>query len=130
MVSPGWVMRASTKAWIAELRDANGNLLFPEVKNGTLKGFPIHTSSNVPNSLGTGTDETEIYFADFDKMMIGETASIVLDQSTEASFTAQGGTETHAFQQDMTLFRAIAEHDFAPEYDVAVTGFNAAAWSL
>jgi len=131
MIAPGWVMRASTKAFIASLRDANGNKLYPEVDAaGTLMGFPIYTSSQVPNNLGTGGDETEIYFADFAAVMIGDAMTLRLDQSTEASFTNEGGTTVSAFQTDQTLFRAITEHDLAPEHDVAITGFNVTGWAL
>ena len=131
MTSGGWIMRASAKAFLSSLRDANGNTLYPEIERaGTLKGFPVHTTSQVPNNLGAGSNETEIYFADFAEMMIGEGGDLRLAQSTEASFVDTGGTTQSAFQRDMTLFRAIAEHDFAPEHDEAIAGFNAADWSL
>lgn len=131
MMKPGWIMRASAKAWVASLRDANGNPLFPEVERaGTLKGYPIHTTSQVPNNLGAGSNETEIYFADFAEMMIGEGGDLRIAQSTEAAFVDSSGDTQSAFQRDMTLFRAIAEHDFAPEHDEAIAGFNAADWSL
>ncbi|QJC85833.1 phage major capsid protein [Cereibacter sphaeroides] len=49
MVSPGWIMRASTKNWLASLKDANGNPLFPSIgASAQLMGFPIRTSSQRP----------------------------------------------------------------------------------
>ncbi|WP_235842836.1 phage major capsid protein [Cereibacter sphaeroides] len=46
MVAPGWIMRASTKNWLASLKDPNGNPLFPSIgASAQLMGFPIRTSS-------------------------------------------------------------------------------------
>tara|TARA_R110000868_G_scaffold369682_3_gene633077 strand:- start:7288 stop:8631 length:1344 start_codon:yes stop_codon:yes gene_type:complete len=131
MITPGWTMRAGAKSWLASLRDANGNLLYPEIDaKGTLKGFPIYTTSQIPNNLGVGGNETEITFADFSEMMIGEGGEMRIAQSTEAAFVDASGDTQSAFQNDLTLFRAITEHDFAPEHDEAIAGFNAADWSL
>lgn len=131
MTTPGWIMRSSAKSWVASLRDANGNPLFPEVERaGTLKGFPIHMTSQVPDNLGVGSNETEVYFADFAELMIGEGEEMRIAQSTEAAFVDTNGDTQSAFQRDMTLFRAITEHDFAPAHDEAIAGFNAADWSL
>ena len=130
MTSPGWIMRASAKAFLASLRTQYGTLLFPTIDaNGTLMGFPIRTTSQIPDNLGTGGNETEVYFGDWASAMIGDAASLSIGISTEAAYY-DGTQMVSAFQNDMTLIRAISEHDFAPEHDVAFAGFNAAGWSL
>lgn len=129
MVSPGWIMRASAKNWLAGLRDAAGYLVFPSIdQNGTLKGFPIRVSSQLPTNLGAGTNETEIVFADFSQVMIGDASAITLAMSTEAA-TVTGGVTTSAFQTDQTLFRAVSEHDLAPENDVAISVIRGVNWA-
>jgi HK97 family phage major capsid protein len=129
MVTPGWAMRASAKNWLAGLRDAAGYRVFPSIDdNGTLKGFPIYTSSQFPTNLGSGTNETEIVFADFSQVMIGDALNIVLAMSTEAA-TVTGGVTTSAFQTDQTLFRAVSEHDLAPENDVAISVIRGVNWA-
>ncbi|PTM74774.1 HK97 family phage major capsid protein [Cereibacter johrii] len=131
MVSPGWIMRASTKNWLASLKDANGNPLFPSIgASAQLMGFPIRTSSQIPDNLGAGGDETEIYFGDFDEAMIGDSMALVVGSSTDASFVDGNGATVSAFQNDLTLMRAISEHDFAPAHDEAFAGFNASGWTL
>lgn len=131
MTSPGWVMRASAKNFLAALRDPTGHLLFPSIDaRGELKGFPIRTTSQIPDNLGTNGDETEIYFADFSEVMIGDAMSITIASSTEAAFVNGSGDTVSAFQNDLTLMRAVSEHDLAPAHDVAVGGFNAAGWTL
>lgn len=129
MVSPGWIMRASAKNWLAGLRDAAGYHVFPSIdQNGTLKGFPIRLSSQIPTNLGAGTNETEVTFADFSQIMIGDASNITLAMSTEAA-TVTGGVTTSAFQTDQTLFRAVSEHDLAPENDVAISVIRGVNWA-
>ncbi|KQI66961.1 phage capsid protein [Loktanella sp. 3ANDIMAR09] len=132
MQSPGWIMRASTKNFLAGLRDPNsGALIFPSIdQNGTLKGFPIRTTSQIPNNLGVDGDETEVYFADFNEVMIGDAMSLTIATSTEAAFVNQAGDTVSAFQNDLTLMRAISEHDLAPRHTAALSGLNGKGWAI
>lgn len=130
MSNPGWIMRASTKNFLANLRDATGHKLFPSIEaNGQLLGATINTTSQVPNNLGTDGDETEVYFGDFGEAMIGDSMELSIGASTEAGYH-DGSAFVSAFQNDLTLMRAISEHDFALEHDEAFAGFNAKGWSL
>lgn len=131
MVAPGWIMRASAKNFLASLRWANGFKVFPSIDDsGTLHGYPIRTTSQIPDNLGVGGDETEIYFADFAEIMIGDAMQITFGSSSEASYVNQSGDTVSAFQRDLTLMRAIAEHDMAPMHDEAIAGLNGVGWSL
>jgi len=131
MVSPGWIMRASAKNFLASLRWPNGFKVFPSIDDSnTLHGAPIRTTSQIPDNLGAGGDETEIYFADFAEIMIGDSLQITFGSSTEAAYVNQSGDTVSAFQNDLTLMRAIAEHDMAPAHDEAIAGLNGVAWSL
>lgn len=129
MLRPGWMMRASTKNFLADLRDpTGGNRLFPSIDDrNMLHGWPIGTTSQIPNNLGAGSDETEVYLVDFSEMMIGDAMDIQVAVSTEAAYN-DGGNTRSAFQKDMTLFRAISEHDFASAHDAAIAGANGVDW--
>ncbi len=131
MLSPGWVMRASAKNFLAGLKDAVGQKMYPSIdEKGELMGFPIHTTSQLPNNLGVSGDETEVMFADFAALMIGEAGVLRIAQSTEAAYVDAQGNMQSAFSNDQTLMRAIMEHDFAPEHDVAISGLHGKGWSL
>lgn len=130
LTNPGWIMRASAKNFLANLRDAVGNKLFPSIEaNGQLLGAPIYTTTQIPNNLATAGDETEIYFGEFSEAMIGDSMDLSIGVSTEAGYY-DGANYISAFQNDLTLMRAISEHDFALEHDVAFAGFNAKGWAL
>ncbi|MEP3297581.1 MAG: phage major capsid protein [Pseudoruegeria sp.] len=132
MNTPGWIMRASTKNFLASLRwPTSGQKVFPSIEmNASLMGYPIRTTSQVPNNLGVGADETEITFADFNEVVIGDSLSISLATSTEASFVDTNGDTISAFQRDLTLMRAISEHDLAPRHDEGISMITAPGWSL
>ncbi|SOC11426.1 HK97 family phage major capsid protein [Rhodobacter sp. JA431] len=131
MVKPGWVMRPGAKNFLAALKDANGNKMYPSIDDKEeLMGFPIYTTTQLPNNLGTNSDETEVMFADFSYLMIGESGVLRIAQSTDAAYLDASGTMQSAFANDQTLMRAISEHDFAPEHDVALAGLQGVGWAL
>ena len=132
MLKPGWIMRASAKNFLASLRWPGTDMkVFPSIEaNGTLLGYPIKTTSQIPTNLGVGGDETEIYFADFNEVVIGDTMAITIASSGEASYVDDQGDTISAFQNDLTLMRAISEHDLAPRHDVAIAGLNGVGWTL
>jgi HK97 family phage major capsid protein len=131
MQQPGWIMRGATKHFLASLRDpASGAKIYPSIDaSNTLYGYPIETTSQVPNNLGGGTD-TEITFADFAEIMIGDDQEIRIASSTEASFVDVGGNTISAFQRDLTLMRAVSRHDLAPAHDEAISVLTGTGWGL
>lgn len=132
MTTGGWIMRASTKNFLASLRDPDsGAYLFPSIeRSGELLGYPILTTSQLPDNLGVGGDESEVFFADFNEMLVGDSMSLTLSSSSEAAYVDTGGNTVSAFQNDLTLMRAIEEHDFVPRHDVAISKLTGAGWGL
>ena len=60
---------------IRKLKDTNGLPVF-NVNDNTIFGRPLLESTDIPSNLGSGTDETEIYFGDLKEYWIkdGQTA--------------------------------------------------------
>jgi HK97 family phage major capsid protein len=130
MMKPGWVMPARIKWFLMKLRDGNGNLVFePEMRQGTLLSWPFKITNQLPRNLGTAGDETEIYLADFDSLIIGEQTQ--LEISVFEGGTYHDGTQlVSGISTDQTVMRAIAKHDFGCRYrgkEVAV--INACDWA-
>jgi HK97 family phage major capsid protein len=123
MIRPVWFLSPRTKNALWVLRDANGNLVFPEIRDGNLWGYPVFVSNNVPTNLGGGA-ESEIYLVDMADAVIAEDQSIVIDVSDTAAYH-DGSNVIAAFSQDQTVVRAIMRHDFAMRHDYSaavVTG--------
>lgn len=110
MLRPGWIMHPRLKMYLTNLRDANGNFAWPEMANGTLRGKPYRTTTQVPINLGGGT-ESELYLADFSQVIVGEHMGINIAVSTEAAYVDSTATMRAAFSRDETIIRAIMQHD-------------------
>lgn len=128
MVQPGWIMAPRTKRFLADLRDGNGNKFFPEMDRSMLKGYPIRSTTQVPWNLGAGANESEIYFADFADMFIGESDEMRIDYSSEATYKDATGNTVSAFQRDQTLVRVITQHDFGPRHVENIAVMDKVTW--
>jgi len=129
MISCGWGMSPRSKMFLETLRDGNGNLAFPEVsEKGTLYGYPIGMTTSIPDNLGAGGNESEIYFGDFSQMLIGDTETVTIASSDEAAYD-DNGTIRSAFSNDETVIRLIAEHDTGSRYPVAFAMLTGVTWA-
>lgn len=125
MISCGWGMSNRTYMKLFGLRDGNGNKVYPEMAQGMLKGYPIQRTSAIPANLGDGGKESEIYFADFNDVVIGEDGNMKVDFSKEASYIDSDGKLVSAFSRNQSLIRVVTEHDIGfrhPEGLVLGTG--------
>jgi HK97 family phage major capsid protein len=126
----GWAMRPSTKWKLMTLTDSNGNMpFFQEMLNGTLLTFPYKTTTSIPKNIGNGS-QTEVYFADFGSLLIGENEGVQVDVSDGAAYW-NGSTVVSGFSTNQTVMRAIFRHDFSPTFggkEIAI--INSASWTL
>lgn len=128
MINCGWIMSPRSKMFLETLRDGNGNLAFPEVgSKGTLYGYPIGMTTQVPDNLGAGGNESEIYFGDFSQLLIGDTESVTIASSDTAAYD-DNGTIRSAFSNDETVVRLIEEHDTGTRYAVAFAMLTGVTW--
>lgn len=125
--NPGWVMEWRTWRYLITARDGNNNLVWAdEMARGTLMGFPFRVTSQIPRNLGGGT-ETELYFANFTDVVIGDATQILLDVSAEAAYH-DGSNVVAAFSLDQTVVRAIFETDMNTRYPEAIVLVTAVKW--
>lgn len=128
MLDCGWVMSPTTREFLAGLRDGNGNPVYPSIEaNGTLKGYQIGETTSVPDNLGVGGDESELYFGDWSQFLIGDTYQIALAASDQAAYD-DNGTIRAAFSNDETVIRLIEEHDTQLRYDRAASVLTGLKW--
>lgn len=111
MISCGWGMSNRTYMKLYGLRDGNGNKVYPEVAQGMLKGYPIERTSAIPRNLGDAGNESEIYFADFNDVVIGEDGIMKVDFSNEATYPDADGNLVSAFTNNQSVIRVVTEHD-------------------
>lgn len=130
MLNPGWVFHPRIKQYLLTLKNSNGFYVYRDemVNNGTLRGYPFRTTTQVPVNLGAGSD-TEVYLVDWSQALIFDALSLSLGMSQDASYTDASGNQRNAFERDETLIRAIAEHDFHMRHDEAVACITAVKWA-
>ncbi len=130
MAKCGWLMSPRSAMFLSTLRDGNGNTAFPTMSDAepTLYGYPVGVTTSVPDNLGAGTNESEIYFGDFEQFLIGDTYQVTLAASTEAAYD-DNGTMRSAFSNDETVIRLIQEHDTQLRYDAAFAMLTGVTWA-
>lgn len=129
LAQPGWGLSPRTYMKLFGLRDGNGNKVYPELANNQLKGYPIRHTTNIPANLDTSgagnNNESEIYFADWNDVVIGEPGGMTIDFSREATYKDGNGQLVSAFARNQSLIRVVTEHDIGfrhPEGLVLGTG--------
>jgi HK97 family phage major capsid protein len=123
----GWLFHPDVEQYLTDLRDGNGNLAFPELARGLFRGKPYKTTTQIPVNLGTGSNETEVYLVEFSQCLIGDSLSMVLDVSTEASYK-DGATLVSSFSRDETVVRAVSAHDFGMRMTKAAAIITGVKW--
>jgi len=128
LTSPGWIMSPRVFRFLEALRDGTGDIVYPSLADGVLKGYPVRRTTQIPSNLGAGANESEIYFADFADCFIGEADTFALDYSKEATYKDTDNNFVSAFQRDQTLVRVIVKHDFGPRHVESVAILVKVKW--
>jgi len=100
-----WMTSPKGIELLAKMTDANGNpLLYNPAQSDitTLFGRPIYENENIPENLGTGNDETEIYFGDFQNYFIFNRQDYQVKMTTEGA---------GAFENDQAIIKVTTRHD-------------------
>lgn len=108
-----WVMGHRARQYLADLRDGNGNAIYPTIEsNGTFKGIPILVSNQFLENGGATTDEGLLGLVDFSQVIYAEEEGMTMKASTEATLD-DGGTTVMLWQQNMAAILCEMEHDVA-----------------
>jgi HK97 family phage major capsid protein len=114
---PGWIFAPRTKWHLYTIRDGNGNYAFKdEVGRGELFGSPFKSTSLVPRNLGGTSDESEVYFADFARLIVGREGGIRTDTFDGGAYSVSGAVVS-GISQDETVMRLMMEIDLQVRYD-------------
>ncbi|WP_370677633.1 phage major capsid protein [Pleomorphomonas sp. PLEO] len=120
--SAAWVIGRRTIGYMEDLRDGNGNFVFPTLQaaNPTLKRIPVLDTTNLPENLGAGSNEGVIALIAFGNVLFGEASSLEFRASDQAAYYDAGGTMRSAFQRGETLILGLMQHDVALRHLPAV----------
>lgn len=128
LVSPGWTLSPRSYIKLQGLRDGNGNKVYPEMAQGILKGYPILHTTTIPVNLGAGTNQSEIYFADWNDVVIGEMDNMTMDFSREATYLDANGVMVSAYARNQSLIRVVTNHDVGFRHTTGLALGTAVTW--
>jgi HK97 family phage major capsid protein/HK97 family phage prohead protease len=129
---PGIIMSVSTEYFFENLLNGLGYPVFrDEMSKGTFMGYPYRVTTQIPENLTVGgvANSTELYFADFADVTIGDAPQIGIEFSTEASYIdPSSGSLVSAFSQDQTVMRVLIEHDLGMRHQESLAILNGVAY--
>lgn len=129
-VKPVWIMSPRTANALKYLLTADGNWAFQaEMNAGQLLGAPFFTTNQIPNNLGGGTNESEIYRVDADAVVIADTGRVNVAVTTEGAYLDENGVVQSAFDNDETVVRITTEHDLGVRYEKGLAVMTAVTWA-
>jgi len=127
-----WFMSWRTRNFLAfSLRDVDDRPLFRDELTGTpatLNGQRVWVTNNIPNNLGTGTNESRVYFAAMNEAWLAEEPGLRIRASTEASFVDETGATVSAFDQGLMVIIIERDLDFAMAHGEAVSVIQQVTW--
>lgn len=129
-----WFMHPRSYNYLFNVQNSLGVYVFrDELMTGKLLTYPVKRSTQIPinihDATGAQVDCSFIILAEMDEAMILDSMSLELAVSREGSYVDAGGATVSAFQNDQTLIRAIAEHDFQIRHDAAVAVSQFVRWA-
>lgn len=127
--SGGWAVSPRTKWGLFATLDANSNFVFAnQLAAGMLLGFPLKTTTQVPNNLGGGSD-SEVYFGAWNDLIIG------FDKATPMQVEAfpngayfDGTAVVSGISNDSTPIRMLEGHDILARHDNTFARVDAIQW--
>lgn len=120
MIQAGyWIMAPRTAAYLATLRDANGNKIYESIdENGTMHGYQIRKTNQIPTNL-SGSN-TEIMFVNGPSIIVANGTDAMVRTSIEGSYQS-GDTHYSLIQRNEMLIHMELEADCKLERPGAVS---------
>jgi len=118
-------MSSRSFTFLEKLRDSNGNLIYPELRNPVPKimQYTVLITNNIGDSIASGgspaTGDSEIYFGYGPSIMIADSADLSLNVLENVAYTDSGGTLVSANDRDEVVINAMLMTDIALRHTVA-----------
>ena len=123
MVKPGWVMSNRSRDYILATVDT----YYDQLSNGKLWGYPVYITANIPDNLGTGSNESVIVFADFDKIHIGQDPNTKLEFIPNSGY-GEGVNFVSGVSRDFSTFRGITSVDLNTKTTNSISTITGVTW--
>lgn len=123
-----WLMNYHLHQYLLNARNEHGLLVYPELANGTWKGFGLTVTNAIPNNGGVLTDESILALIDWNNVLYGDDEDVTVRTSTEATIDPGTGVLVQLFQQNMMAILMEARHDVALRRQGVISVLRKARW--
>lgn len=129
MTGAAWVMAPRVLMYMRDLRDANGNKVYPTLEGAspTFRGRSVFATTQFPINGGGATDESTIALIAFGHIMYGDSMAMQMKITRDATIV-NGGTTINTWQQGVMGLAVEWEHDVGSRYLEAVAKLTAVRW--
>ena len=129
-----WFMHPRARNYLYDVQNSLGQYVYrEELDAGTLRKCKVYTTTQIPANLtdatSAQTDCTLVMLVEMTEAMLFDAMTLELAVSREGSYYDANSVQQNAFQNDETLIRAIAEHDFLMRHDAAVAVIQNVRWA-
>jgi HK97 family phage major capsid protein len=129
-----WFMHPRSYNYLFNVQNSLGVYVYrEELLAGKLLSYPVRKTTqigtNYYDATGAHTDCSFVFFAEMDEALILDSMTLELAVSREGMYVDSGGNTVSAFQNDQTLIRAIAEHDFQLRHDQSIAVIQNVRWA-
>lgn len=128
-----WFMNPRSYNYLNNVQNSLGVYVYrDELSKGTLLGYPVKRTTQIGTNYWDAASHTNtsfVFLVEITEAMILDSMSLELAVSREGSYIDSAGATISAFQNDQTLVRAIAEHDFQMRHDQSIAVVQFVAWA-
>ena len=129
-----WFMHPDVRNYLYDVQNSLGEYVFrSELDQGKLRNCPLYTTTQIPkdywDASGTNKDLSFVFFVEMTEAMLFDAMTLELAVSRETTYSDANGVTQSAFQNDETVIRAIAEHDFLMRHDEAISVIQGVRWA-
>ena len=130
MMNMGFIIGPRTERALKLMRDEAGWVYRQEMNESkTVEGYRYMVTNQIPRTLGTNSDETEIYFGDFSQLLIGEGMGLDVQAFPNGTYVDTAGKVRSGISEDVSVIRSIARCDFKMKYTKAFAVLTGVKWT-
>lgn len=127
MYRPAILISPRTEYYLTTVRDTNGFVFKDEMANGKIYGMPYFVSNYIPDNLGIGSNESEIYVGDFAQALIGDNGGMNIQVVPGGTYHSNGSAVSGLLTGE-TVIASEMDVAFGIKYAKAFSVIQAVKW--
>lgn len=124
-----WIFGPRVRFYLELLQDGNGNnaIFATELAQGRLWGIPFMDTTQIPENLGGGSDESEIYLYNRQEFMIGDHMQLEVTVDPNGTYE-EGGVAKSGMSRDETPIRVLSANDCKLRHNISAVIVTTVRW--